>query len=437
MLNYKNFFKSLSALGLVQITNYILPLFVLPIITRILGPEKLGLISYLTSFITYFTLLINFGFDITASRKLIKDPNNIQLRNKIFSEVICAKLFLLIISIVIFLFILFKIPILNQNKLLAFYSFLVCFSSVFTNNWIFQVMQDLPKVALFDFLSKSIINILLISIIKVEEDYFWYILLSSLVTILIGFSNFITAIFKYKIKLHYIPIKNVLNLLINEKIYFFSLIIISLYTTTNTIILGTLTDTISIGYYIYGQKLIFVSYGLINMPLGSALFPLIGSAFAINKQKGINFIQKIIPIVFYITFIFGFILLIFGPSFLLWFYGEKFRPSLLVFRLLTFIPMIIALANLCGYQILLNLKMDKLYFKITIFSAIFSMLANYFFVRKIGYVGSAIVWILTEILILLIYLVYLRKIDIYPIKLVYFLPQSIYNQIKSIFKNNL
>ena len=430
MTKHKVLFRNFSALGFVQIANYILPLFVVPIISRILGPEKLGLIAYLASYMTYFTLLINFGFDLTATRRLIKDPNNIQLRNRIFSEIFFAKLFLLMISFFIFCFFLTNIPFLYQNKLLASYAFLVCFGSVFSNNWIFQVMQDLPKVAFFDFLGKTIVNVLILLTIKTQADYYWYVILTSLIIIFIAIINFITAINKYKIKISFIKLNEILTLLNNEKTYFFTVIIITLYTTTNTIILGNLTDPISIGYFIAGQKFVLITYSVINIPLGTALFPLIGEAFAVQKSKGINLVQRIIPLVFYLTFFIGLVLFFCGPNLLIWFYGEKFRPSIGVFKILTFIPLIIALANLCGSQIMLNLKMDKIYFKITLIGAIFSLISNYYFINKLGFIGSAWVWLLTEILILLIHLLYLSSLNIYPINLKYFLPNFIIKELK-------
>ncbi len=57
------------------------------------------------------------------------------------------------------------------------------------------------------------------------------------------------------------------------------------------------------------------------------------------------------------------ILWLFGPMVIVLFYGPKFEPTVAVFRILAFVPMIIGLSNLLGIQTMINLKMDKTFFR--------------------------------------------------------------------------
>lgn len=61
----------------------------MPIIVRIIGPDKFGALNFSASLITYFSLLINYGFDLTATRAIAKNKDNKEERNRIFSEVLC------------------------------------------------------------------------------------------------------------------------------------------------------------------------------------------------------------------------------------------------------------------------------------------------------------------------------------------------------------
>ena len=123
-------------------------------------------------------------------------------------------------------------------------------------------------------------------------------------------------------------------------------------------------------------------------------------------------------------------MLIFGSWALRTFYGSEFEPSVLVFQLLVFTPMFIALGNVFGIQIMLNLKMDKLFFNITLTAAMISILANFLLVKKYGYIGTALNWLITEIFITTSMYIILRTKGINPIDIKQFHPMAIKMQLE-------
>ena len=66
----KGVLKNVFSLGVVQLCNYVFPFITVPIVSRIIGPDKFGVINFAAVFMTYFTLLINFGFDLSATRAI-------------------------------------------------------------------------------------------------------------------------------------------------------------------------------------------------------------------------------------------------------------------------------------------------------------------------------------------------------------------------------
>jgi O-antigen/teichoic acid export membrane protein len=418
----KGLVKNVFSLGLVQIANYVFPFITVPIVSRIIGPDKFGVLRFASSFVTYFTILINFGFDLSATRAIAANRNNVEERNKIFNQVVLAKVLLFIVSIVLFSIALFTVPQLKDEKEVAIFSFLLCLSWVITPNWLYQGMQELSRVAMFNLVTKVIFTVIILLVVKEKSDYIWQPLAISIAQIIVGIYSFAYAVRRYNITLRKTQLQPVLQLLWKEKVIFFSMVVINLYTTTNVVLLGFLQSEEQVGFYSAGYRLIVIIQSLISIPLSQAMFPFIGSAFAQSRDRGLDVVRQMLPVVTVLTFSAAFILWLFGPLVIMVLYGHKFEPSVMVFRILAFVPVVIGWSNIFGIQTMINLKMDKVFFRITAIGALSSIVLNFLFVTRFGFVGTAMSWVLTEILIVLCMYFVLAKHGINIVEKKYFSP---------------
>lgn len=410
--------KNITSVGFVQIANYVFPMITIPIVARIIGPDKLGVINFNASFVAYFTLLIGFGFDLTATRKIAADPENEEKRNQVFSEVLTSQSLLFLASVVIFTVALYSIPELEGEKLVAVFTFLTCLATLFTQNWLFQAMQDLPKVAVLNVVSKVVFTVSVLALVHTKDDYIWQPLALSLSQVIMAGLSLAWAVRKYKLKYKFVNMLDCANLLWHEKQVFLSLCLISLYSTTNIFILGLLQSSEQVGYYSAGEKIIMILKSLILVPFTQALFPYIGKAFADNFKEGIAFVQKLVPIITFVGTTAMLFIYVFSPFIITMLYGHKFAPAIEVCRILSLIPLLVGINSLLGIHVMMNLKMDKYFLSTTLIGSIVGISLSIYLTQKMGYLGPALTWLSVEILnaIILFYILWKKSIKVVEIK---------------------
>jgi O-antigen/teichoic acid export membrane protein len=411
---------NIASLGIVQVANYVFPIITIPVISRIIGPDKLGVINFASAYIAYFTLLIGFGFDLTATRKVARDPDNAENRNKVFSEVFISQAILLAVSAVCFIISFFLVPQLNEERAVAIFTFLTCFATLFTQNWLFQAMQDLPKVAILNLLTKIVFTIIIFATIHKKSDYVWQPLATSFAQVVVAIASFWWSIKKYNLKLKMVKLADCMKLLWADKSFFLSLCVVNVYSSTSIVVLGLFQSSTQVGYYTAGQKLIMILQGLVSIPLATAFFPYIGRAFAESHEKGLKIAQQLIPIVFVLTGLAGIVIFAASPLFIQFFYGPKFEAAVSVCRILAFIPMLVGLNTILGIHIMMNLKLDNIFFAITCVGAVVGLILNIALVKVIGYTGPAYTWLIIEILNLVLLYVMLRRRNIESLNFSFF-----------------
>lgn len=426
--------KNIASLGVVQVVNYIFPLLTIPYASRIIGPDGFGLINYITAFVSYFVLMVYYGFDLTATRKIAVDPDNLALRSSVFSEVTCARLLLFLVSIIGFTLCIISVPHLSENIKLSLVLFLSVISALITPQYVFQGLQKLPVLSLL-ITVKGIVNTSLIFIfVSTKADLLLYASITVFSNVLLSLIAILYVIFVLKIKFSFYSIKHSIGILVEGRLLFFSSIIYALYTTTNIIILGFFAGTTTIGYYSTAVNFIVVVQSVVNIPLSSSLYPYIGKSFSESEENGIVKLRKIVPLVFYFTAAISLGIFVLAPFLVPLVYGESFAGSIISVQILCVMPLISAMSSLMGIQTMLNLKMDNLYLKITSFAAGFSLIMNVVMGYYFSYIGTSVSYLLTELLICILFYQFLKRKNLLLFKKDNFKLKSVLAQVRNIKK---
>jgi len=422
--------KNVGYLGFVQILNYVFPLITVPYVSRIIGPESFGIINYATAFMSYFIMLIGYGFDLTGTRRIARNPNDTFLRDKVYSDILNARLVLFFISFLFFLIAIIFVEHLKQNLTVTSLLFFMCFSNVLIPQYIYQGMQNLTIFAKTNFVKGIIYTILIFFFIKKQDDYVYLVKINFILSLSISLFFLLYAKKIYNLKFNRIPLKTTILFIWEEKIIFFSTVVISLYTTTNVVLLGFFDSIKNVAYFTTGQNLVNISTAVLTAPLSMALYPYLGAEFSKSKENGLEVSKRILPIIFYLITFTCFMLFLFAPVIVNILYGTRFKNAILPMQILAFSPLIISLSNFFGIQIMLNLNLDKLFFKIISVCSVFGLACNIFMSTHWGYIGTAYNVIIVETTVTFAIYFALKKRGIDLISIKNFKPKEIWSYLK-------
>ena len=193
-------------------------------------------------------------------------------------------------------------------------------------------------------------------------------------------------------------------------------IAISLYVTLDRTMLGALASTRDVGIYDQALKLVNILLTLVTS-LGSVMLPRVSSLLSKGDHKAVNKMHELAFLIYNLV-IFPIIagILIVNDDFVQFFLGKDFQDARYAISIMIFRMFFIGWTNIMGIQILIPHNKNKEFMVSTTVPAILSVGLNLLFLPKLGYVGAAIVSVLTESLVWGIQLfftrVYLKEVPI-------------------------
>jgi len=159
-------FKNIIALGSVQLTNYLLPLITLPYIIRIVGIEKFGIVSLVQSVMLYLLIIVDYGFNYTATLEILRNKDNAIALNRIVSGTMATKFLLLFLSFASLIILHISVTRFNEDGLLFLLGFSLVIGQAFFPMWFFQGIEKLKYITWFNLISRCTLTVLIFMFIQ-------------------------------------------------------------------------------------------------------------------------------------------------------------------------------------------------------------------------------------------------------------------------------
>ena len=394
----KNYAYNLSY----QLLVIILPIITTPYVTRIFSSDDLGTYGYFSSIVTYFILLAtlgvaNYGTKVISGHRKDIDKNfwgiySLQLGATIFS---------------IFLYCMLYIFLQFMHNPVALILGLSLLSKGLDISWLFQGLEDFRKITVRNITVKLVGVIAIFLFIKSANDLYLYVFLLTIFELLGQLSMWLPAReFIGKPHFDWDYAKQHLRPII---LLFLPQIAISLYVTLDRTMLGALASTKDVGIYDQALKLVNILLTLVTS-LGSVMLPRVSNLLSLGDHKAINKMHEMSFLIYNLV-IFPIMagMLIVNDDFVNFFLGQDFQEARYAIAIMIFRMFFIGWTNIMGIQILIPHNKNKEFMLSTTIPAIVSVGLNLLLIPKLGYIGAAIVSVLTEVLVWLIQLFYTRS----------------------------
>jgi O-antigen/teichoic acid export membrane protein len=394
--------ENIFSLTFLQIMNLVLPLLTYPYVLKVLGSEIFGNIVFAQTLMSFLSILVSFGFGMSATRLISVHRLNQSKLNEIVSSVTIVKfvIFLILIAVIIPL-ILYKTD--GYLKWLYFLSFWIVIYEIVFPIYFFQGMEDMKYMAVIIFFTKIIFVFLIFVFLKSKQDILLFPFFNLIGTLFAGIISYYYLGSKYRI-VYYVPRFSIIkSYLVESFSLFLSNISAQVYVYSGKIFIGNCVGMTELAYYDMAEKIV----GMFKLPQGvlsQSLFP------RVSLTKDVFFLKKIFLYSFFGNLLL-YILLCFvsGPLIVLVGGSQMVDSKSFVILLGLTIP-IVSMSNVLGTLIMVPLGLSKLYSKALIFTSFFFVVllsGAYFF--KLTSVNAVItIVVLTEVFVCLLMIYYLN-----------------------------
>ena len=356
-------------LMIVQLSTYALPLVTLPFLSRRLGPDNFGLLSFSQWFIWYFVTLTDYGFNLTGTRAVAVHRDDPEKLSRYFCVITVAKLWLTILGFVLMGVTIALVPKLRPHWLLYTCSFLTVVGNFVFPLWFFQGLQQMKLIAGRDLGMKVLGTILLFAVIRRPEDYLWAALIQSgspAIAGLIGLAQLRRVLPEFRWQ--WPTAAEVWTELRQGWAVFLSFAAMTLYTSTNTFLLYLYTTPADVGFYTAAQRLIVAARTMVT-PAVTALYPHVSHLAARSRADAIQFLNRYAALLS-LPFLAGSLVLGLGaPWIIRLIYGPLFEPAIPVLRIMSLSPFLLALSHAYSTFFMLAFGYDREWSRIVFLTA--------------------------------------------------------------------
>lgn len=411
---YRKLYKNLILISLGQIITTIAALILLPYLTRVLGPEKWGLISLGERSTLLFGFLIDFGLSTISNKKMAVNIDDLEEKKEIFSQTIYTRSLFGIICTIIFIFLLLFVEMFFMNKLVFILFFLSSlFNYILHQEHVFKSHEKMIYNSIVTSINRTLYLILIIFFVNSSHDYQIVALIFFISYFISVMSSLMIALYKFNLSFKKFNLIRIKECIKQGSNIFVVKISENLYRTSNIFFFGLLINNILVGYLNVSFSIILIILNLIFFQIVNVTFPHMNKILLKDRKAAFKFFKNILVLIIILGIICAFLLIIFAEPIILIIAGKEYYESILILQILAFLPLIIGTSNAIAFLLLIPLNRSKKVSQVNLFILLFFLAFEFIFIPQLGLNGHCLILIFSEILVLTLFLIMIKRNSIF------------------------
>lgn len=397
-------FSNTIMLYILQISGYVFSLITFPYLTRVLGPDKYGILVFTNAAMTYFQMFIDFGFLLFATKECSQNRGDKERLGEITSSVVQAKFLLAVVGFIIITILVSFVNAFAEKKLFMLFSYIPIFLSVLIPDFLFRGLEKMSIITYRTIFARAIYTILIFLTVKTENEYLYIPIITSLGNLSVVAWMWLIIVKDLRIKYRIVCLNKTISMIKDSSIYFLSRIASTAYGASNTFILGFVYSNADLAQFGVANTLIS-SARVIFSPIADSLYP-----YMVNK-KNYKLVKRLLFVAVPLILIGTAILFIFAEEIIILVCGADFSGVVPIFKAMLPILLITLPIYLLGFPVLGAMGKMKEANMSVVYAALFHVLGLFvlYFTGNLQFIAVAYLTCVSESVMLLLRIYYILK----------------------------
>lgn len=390
-------FSNFMALGILQGTNFLLPVLVMPFVIKKIGADGYGVVAVAQVVMLTFCTVTEYGFNLTATRALALQRDKVSENARLFFTVLAAKMVICIALFGVLILLITLVPFFKPHFQLYLFGFTYVIGQSLLVSWFFQGMEKMKFITIYTLIARLLFVALVFAFIRDRSDNRFFILYMGVGSLVAGLLSIIKAIRQFKLPVVRPMWSDIIHELKEGWTVMLSNISINTFLSINVFILRLFTNDLVAGYYSVAEK-IFLATRQIPVMFSQVIYPPLCQLVQKGKASTRSFFRSVYVPFLLLVLLASALLFSFSSFIILFFLGHENGTAVLLLRLFCLGPVIVCL-HIPASQLLMAFNQKKNYLRVLTAGAIINVICNLLLVQLWGPVGTAISLLLTELFI--------------------------------------